>query len=229
VLKDITGETFGRLLVLRRAKRDSKHTYWLVRCECGRRKQIRADSLRDGSIRSCGCIPRGKDPENIEGQRFGRLVAVRRVGSTSCRASLWECRCRCGGVVTVRLDQLRDATTQSCGCWYRDSRRITNYRHGHARMRSKSATYRAYQREKSLCECPTNRHFKYYGGRDPVIEFRFGSFAEFYSAVGDKPGVGHGCWLERIDKDGHFEASNLHWIYKKKNRKKVKHVASSRY
>jgi hypothetical protein len=223
MLIDIVGEVYGRLTVLRRSKRrDPKYTFWICRCACSRRKEVRGDSLKSGAIKSCGCLPRGCTPQQVSGQRFGRLTAIRRVGSTSRRISRWLCRCSCKRMVTVRLDQLRDGTTVSCGCYYRATRRTINYRHGHARMTSRSAVYSAYCREKSLCECPTNRHYKYYGGRDPAIEFHFESFAAFLLCVGDKPGVGHGCWLERIDKDGHFEPFNLHWVYKKKNRKRRK-------
>ena len=38
-------------------------------------------------------MPRVRD---ITGQRFGRLVAVRRTGEMRQRSSVWECRCDCG-------------------------------------------------------------------------------------------------------------------------------------
>jgi hypothetical protein len=215
MLINLTDEVFGRLTVLRRGtKRDAKHTYWLVKCECGsKRKQVRGDSLLSGAIRSCGCIPRGYSAENIEGQRFGRLTAVRRVGSSRRRASMWECRCRCGRLTTARLDQLRDGTTQSCGCWYRDSRTLT-IKHGHARARSHSPVYAAYQRERSLCECPTNRSFKYYGARG--IRFLFDDFVSFLTEVGDKPAGNY--WLMRRDADANFAPGELAWTEKKGKR-----------
>jgi len=53
-LKDLTGQTFGHLTVLKRGER--KHpTYWLCECVCGARKEIRASSLAYGQSRSCGC------------------------------------------------------------------------------------------------------------------------------------------------------------------------------
>src|SRR5579872_1311952 len=158
MLKNITGQTFGLLTVIRRGtRRDPRHAYWLCRCACKRRKEVRSDSLRSGAIRSCGCIPRGHAAENISGQKFGRLTALVRVGATARRNSRWLCRCRCGREVIVRLDQLRDGTTKSCSCWYRASRRIIAVTHGQARIKSTTATYRAYQRQKSLCRCPTNQ------------------------------------------------------------------------
>jgi hypothetical protein len=55
---DLTGETFGRLLVLGPSERRGNRTYWAVRCACGREKWIRGDSMKNGNSSSCGsCRP----------------------------------------------------------------------------------------------------------------------------------------------------------------------------
>jgi hypothetical protein len=165
MLIDLCGQRFGRLIVLRRGtKKKLDRVYWLCRCDCSRRKQIRGDSLRAGSIKSCGCLPRGYAPEQIVGQRFGRLTAIQRVDSTSHRHGRWLCQCRCGRRVIVRLDQLRDRTTKSCSCWYQDSRPLT-IKHGHARIKKRSVIYSAYQRQKSWCRNPRDRHYPTVGRR----------------------------------------------------------------
>lgn len=52
---DLTGERFGRLVVLRR--NPEKVDHWICRCDCGRDKSIRGTSLRkEDGTRSCGCI-----------------------------------------------------------------------------------------------------------------------------------------------------------------------------
>jgi hypothetical protein len=74
-LKDLQCCPCGRRRVLCLGKRRvRKHTYWLVECDCGTRKGIRADSLIDGSIVSCGGI------HVATGIRFGRLVVMREAG-----------------------------------------------------------------------------------------------------------------------------------------------------
>jgi hypothetical protein len=50
---DITGQRFGRLLVLERAPTVRRRTMWLVRCDCGTEKEVRGDTLF--RISSCGC------------------------------------------------------------------------------------------------------------------------------------------------------------------------------
>lgn len=52
--KDITGERFGRLIVLEVFRR-GKQTKWWVQCDCGVKKTVLGSSLRAGVSRSCGC------------------------------------------------------------------------------------------------------------------------------------------------------------------------------
>lgn len=58
-LKDLTGQTFGRLKVLGRASvnRQGSST-WLCSCTCGTQKVLSSDHLtrKKGAVRSCGCL-----------------------------------------------------------------------------------------------------------------------------------------------------------------------------
>lgn len=52
-LTDITGQRFGRLIVL--AKAEKRH-YWHCICDCGKRKAVYRYSLLNGATQSCGCL-----------------------------------------------------------------------------------------------------------------------------------------------------------------------------
>ena len=58
---DLTGQTFGRLLVIERAPkpdhvRSTTHTvYWLCVCDCGNLLITNSQGLRNGLTKSCGC------------------------------------------------------------------------------------------------------------------------------------------------------------------------------
>ncbi len=55
--RDLTGENFGKLTVLRRDP--GRSGYWVCRCDCGRNKSIRGTSLtKKNGTRSCGCDQR---------------------------------------------------------------------------------------------------------------------------------------------------------------------------
>ena len=57
MLKDLTGQKFGRLFVIKRISVNGiKHIKWLCRCECGVVKQINGDSIKKGTSKSCGCL-----------------------------------------------------------------------------------------------------------------------------------------------------------------------------
>ena len=60
-VKDLTGERFGRLVVLRQDVRASygKHSpgaRWVCQCDCGNTVTVHGNNLRQKNTRSCGCI-----------------------------------------------------------------------------------------------------------------------------------------------------------------------------
>lgn len=59
-------------------------------------------------------------PLDLTGQRYGRLTAVEYTGRYCGKIRLWLCRCDCGQLCEVMLNNLRSGHTQSCGCLSRD-------------------------------------------------------------------------------------------------------------
>ena len=56
---DLTGQRFGRLLVLHRVKNvRPARACWHCRCDCGNEINTLSWSLRSGETRSCGCLLR---------------------------------------------------------------------------------------------------------------------------------------------------------------------------
>lgn len=64
-IKDLTGQRFGRLTVIRKGNTDTKAktAKWLCRCDCGNEKVILARSLQTGKTQSCGCLQKEKTRE----------------------------------------------------------------------------------------------------------------------------------------------------------------------
>lgn len=57
VVKDITGQKFGRLTALYKLHNYHKRaTYWLCVCDCGNFTEVRGTNLRYGQTKSCGCL-----------------------------------------------------------------------------------------------------------------------------------------------------------------------------
>tara|TARA_R110000822_G_scaffold74909_1_gene179932 strand:+ start:112 stop:618 length:507 start_codon:yes stop_codon:yes gene_type:complete len=52
---DLTGKKFGRLTVISRGENQGRSTRWHCRCSCGNKALVRADHLKKGKTKSCGC------------------------------------------------------------------------------------------------------------------------------------------------------------------------------
>lgn len=72
---------------------------------------------KDQWIRHTGGIIHTKD---IIGQRFGKLTAMEIVGKYH-RTAVWRCKCDCGAITEVKLCNLTNGNTKSCGCLKRVS------------------------------------------------------------------------------------------------------------
>ncbi|CAB1242818.1 conserved hypothetical protein [Clostridiaceae bacterium BL-3] len=56
-IKDLTGQRFGKLVVLEQAGVDKyQNSLWKCKCDCGNIIVTRRESLTSGSTRSCGCM-----------------------------------------------------------------------------------------------------------------------------------------------------------------------------
>lgn len=118
---DLTGQKFGKLTALKRLEeKDGGYLVWLCRCECGNTVKVDTRRLKRGTVTSCGCTAKknakkGQRAEDIRGQRFGRLVAVKRAENLNGRTA-WECRCDCGRTHIVMTKELKFGKCRSCGC-----------------------------------------------------------------------------------------------------------------
>lgn len=56
-LIDLTGQRFGRLLVIGRAENtQGRKTKWICQCDCGKRAAVETANLKSGRQKSCGCL-----------------------------------------------------------------------------------------------------------------------------------------------------------------------------
>lgn len=128
---DLTGQRFGRLLVLKEGDRihtpnGRSHIAWLCQCDCGNIVNVRGDQLRAGNTVSCGCYHRDRTQQmgraqkcDLIGQRFGRLVVKEDTNErTPSGDVIWLCQCDCGNMVKVIASNLKrkKEPTISCGC-----------------------------------------------------------------------------------------------------------------
>lgn len=86
-IKDLTGQRFGRLVVVSENGRDKiQNVLWLCRCDCGNMVTIRGSMLRAGRSKSCGCFRKDLQSEinTTHGLRNTRLHRIWSEMKTRC-------------------------------------------------------------------------------------------------------------------------------------------------
>lgn len=58
---------------------------------------------------------------DLTGQRFGRLVVIKRSANSKNGKARWLCKCDCGNEAIVYSTHLKKGATQSCGCFKSDN------------------------------------------------------------------------------------------------------------
>lgn len=54
-MKDLTGQRFGKLIVIERNGRKDTYALWKCKCDCGNITIVRSSHLLSGHTTSCGC------------------------------------------------------------------------------------------------------------------------------------------------------------------------------
>lgn len=97
VVKDLTGQRFGRLTAIAEVGRTNNgNAKWLCKCDCGGEKVVASFGLRSGRTQSCGCIKREQNETmfTTHGESGHRKTKLYRIWSgmkSRCLNSNWDC------------------------------------------------------------------------------------------------------------------------------------------
>ncbi len=137
---------------------------------------------------------------DLMGQRFDRLMVIKRVDNDKWGQARWLCQCDCGQMLTVVGNDLRRHHTQSCGCLSREQKK----RHGLCA----SLIYCTWENMIQRCTNFKAINYKNYGGRGIKVCKRWLKFENFLEDMGERP---LGKTIDRIDNNQGYHKMNCRW------------------
>jgi hypothetical protein len=149
------------------------------------------------------------------GQRFGKLVVLKRNGTDNLKKVVWLCQCDCGNELNVVAGALVTKNTSSCGCV------IPNFKHGGWNKPSYN-TWRAMMRR---CYNIKDKDYKRYGALGVIVCSEWHEYTKFAADMGEPSGDET---LDRINPYGNYEINNCRWAGVKTQNRNVRVRASSR-
>ena len=224
VLKNYTGNRYGRLVVIEFVELKNHKSYWRCKCDCGNIVVKPIAYLISGNCKSCGCLNKEKSTERLikikekgnskslqdfSNKRFGRLIVIKRVDNNKFKQVQWLCKCDCGNEKIITANALRSGNTKSCGCLKKEQDYINIAQKTH--NMSNTRLYNIWRGMKNRCNSSTGKRHKFYHDKGiKVCEEWKNSFQIFYDwAINN--GYNDNLSIDRIDNDKGYYPNNCRW------------------
>ena len=222
--KDRTGQTIKGIEILQFLGQDKhSNSVYRCRCHCGNVWDVRINAIIGRENPSCGCSTSRLDNSVDKwkkhiGEKHGRLTIIdfERVLSGSRYRPQYICRCDCGNTVSVRVNQVLNEKTLSCGCYTKEIQRARLTGTGYSDGLYKTRIFNIWEAMHHRCYNKKHKNYMSYGGRGIGIcyewhrdnEYGFKNFYRWAMANGYQDNLS----IERDDVDDDYYADNCRWV-----------------
>lgn len=142
-----------------------------------------------------------------EGQKYNKLLIIKRCENTKFNKSTWLCKCDCGNTKIIRCDHILGGKIKSCGCLAKKNKKSKAYNRLHC----------LYKDMKARCYNKNSPSYKNYGARGITVcdEWKndFMSFYNWAMTNGyDENKTRKEQTLDRINNNENYNPKNCRWV-----------------
>lgn len=197
--RDIEGQVFEHLKVLKYAYSKKCRPYYLCKCICGSKTiQMKRLFFEYGKT-SCGCKSFENRAKDYSGTTIAGLKCLKFI-EVRAGHSYHQFQCYCGNKFITSTTSIRNKKTKSCGCLHISR----STKHG----LSKSNVYSIWHDMMRRCYDRRRKCYSKYGAKGIKVCKRWHNFELFYKDMGHRP---LGLSIERINNNKGYSKANCKW------------------